>query len=209
VINGVGASATAIVAVVFAIAKFSQGAWIVLIIVPVLVTAMVWIGREYHHEALSLEVKPRVVIPPPNRPQHVIVAAPAFSRAVVQAIRVAQTMGTTVEVVHVTADRAEGEAFLDRVQAQVPGTAVVVVESPYRTLVNPLLHYLESRHDEDPDEVSIVLLPVYVARHWWQRLLYNQSTKRIRDALVGRKDVVVLDVPYRLERKPDVEPLPV
>ena len=104
-------------------------------------------------------------------------------------------MGSTVEVVHVTADHGEGEEFLDRVQSQVPGTEVVVVESPYRTLVNPLLRYLESRHAEDPDEVTIVLLPVYVARHWWQRLLYNQSTKRIRDALVGRKDVVVLDVP--------------
>jgi amino acid transporter len=204
-INGIGATATGIVAVVFAIAKFSQGAWIVLIIVPVLVAAMVFIGRQYQHEARSLEVKPRVVIPPPNRPQHVIVAAPAFSRAVVQAIRVAQTMGSTVEVVHLTADRAEGEGFLDRVQAQVPGTEVVVVESPYRTLINPLLHYLESRHAEDPNEVSIVLLPVYVARHWWQRLLYNQNTKRIRDALVGRKDVVVLDVPYRLDEEPDSE----
>ena len=202
-INGLGATATGIVAVVFAVAKFSQGAWIVLIIVPLLVAAMVWIGREYRNEARSLEVKPRVVIPPPNRPQHVIVAAPAFSRAVVQAIRVAQTMGTTVEVVHVTADRAEGEEFLDRVQQQVPGTDVVVVESPYRTLINPLLHYLESRHAEDPDEVTIVLLPLYVARHWWQRVLYNQNTQRIRDALVGRKDIVVLDVPYRLEEEPE------
>ena len=133
-----------------------------------------------------------------------IVAAPAFSRAVVQAIRVAQTMGSTVEVVHVTADRAEGEEFLDRVQEQVPGTQVVVVESPYRTLVNPFVHYLESRREEDPHEVTVVLLPVYVARHWWLRILYNQNTHRIRDALVGRKDVVVLDVPYRLEQ--DHEP---
>jgi len=201
-INGIGATATGIVTVVFAVAKFSQGAWIVLIIVPLLVAVMVWIGREYRNEARSLEVKPQVVIPPPNRPQHVVVAAPAFSRAVVQAIRIAQTMGKTVEVVHVTADRAEGEEFLDRVQLQVPGTEVVVVESPYRTLVNPLVHYLESRHAEDPSEVTVVLLPLYVARHWWQRILYNQNTHRIRDALVGRKDIVVLDVPYRLDEEP-------
>jgi len=202
-LNGLGAVTTAIVAVVFAVAKFAQGAWIVLIIVPVLVVAMLWVGRQYQHEARSLAVKPKVVILPPNRPQHVVVAAPAFSRAVVQAIRVAQTMGSTVEVVHVTADRAEGEEFLDRVQEQVPGTEVVVVESPYRTLVNPFVHYLESRRAADPDEVTIVLLPVYVARHWWQRILYNQNTHRIRDALVGRRDVVVLDVPYRLDEDPE------
>ena len=201
--NGLGAVATAVVTVVFAVAKFAQGAWIVLIIVPVLVIAMVWVGRQYQHETRRLAVKPKVVIPPPNRPQHVVVAAPAFSRAVVQAIRVAQTMGSTVEVVHVTADRAEGEEFLDRVQEQVPGTEVVVVESPYRTLVNPFVHYLESRRAEDPDEVTIVLLPVYVARHWWQRMLYNQNTQRIRNALLGRKDIVVLDVPYRLDEEPE------
>jgi hypothetical protein len=201
-LNGLGATATAIVTVVFAVAKFAQGAWIVLIIVPVLVTAMLWVGRQYQHEARSLTVKPNVVIPPPSRKQHVIVAAPAFSRAVIQAIRIGQTMGTTVEVVHVTADRTEGEEFLDRVQEQVPDTTVVVVESPYRTLVNPFVHYLESRRAEDPDEVTIVLLPVYVAAHWWQRILYNQNTNRIRSALVGRKDIVVLDVPYRLEEEP-------
>jgi type IV secretory pathway VirB3-like protein len=202
-INGVGATATGIVAVVFAVAKFAQGAWIVLIIVPVLVAAMIWVGRQYRHETRSLEVRPKVVIPPPNRRQHVIVAAPAMTRAVVQAIRVGQTMGTTVEVVHVTADRSEGEEFMDRIQEQVPGTEVVVVESPYRTLVNPFLHYLESRREEDPDEVTIVLLPVYLARHWWQRILYNQNTNRIGNALVGRKDIVVLDVPYRLEEEPE------
>jgi amino acid transporter len=202
-INAVGATATGIVAVIFAVAKFSQGAWIVLIIVPLLVAAMVWVGRQYQHEERSLAVKPKIIIAPPNRPQHVVVAAPAFSRAVVQAIRVAQTMGSTVEVVHVTADRTEGEEFLDRVQEQVPGTEVVVVESPYRTLVNPFVHYLESRRAEDPGEVTIVLLPVYVARHWWQRVLYNQNTQRIRNALLGRKDIVVLDVPYRLDEDPD------
>ena len=86
--------------------------------------------------------------------------------------------------------------------ANAQDTTVVVVESPYRTLVNPFVHYLESRRAEDPDEVTSVLLQVYVAAHWWQRILYNQNTNRIRSALVGRKDIVVLDVPYRLEEEP-------
>ena len=140
-----------------------------------------------------------VRIPQPHRPQHVVVAAPIFSRAVVQAIRVAQTMGPEVEVVHVTADLDEGERFRERVEAQIEGMTVVVVESPYRSLVNPFVRYLEVSRAEHADEVTVVLIPEYVPRHWWDRIIYNQNAHRIRDALVGRRDFVVLDVPYRRE----------
>jgi hypothetical protein len=74
-----------------------------------------------------------------------------------------------------------------------------VVESPYRSLVNPFVRYLETSQAEHLDEVTVVLIPEYVPRHWWDRILYNQNAHRIRDALVGRRDFVVLDVPYRRE----------
>jgi hypothetical protein len=109
-------------------------------------------------------------------------------------------MASNVEVVHVTADREEGERFRERLVAQVPGAVVVVVESPYRTLVNPFVRYLETSQAERPDEVAVVLIPEYVPRHWWDRILYNQNAHRIRSELVGRRDVVVLDVPYRREQ---------
>ena len=195
--NGLGATVTAFVVVIFVIAKFALGAWIVLVLVPILIALMLFVHREYEAESHGLAVRVDTRIPRPNRPQHVVVAAPIFSRAVVQAIRVAQTMGREVEVVHVTADRDEGERFREQVEAQIEGMTIVVVESPYRSLVNPFVRYLEVSRAEHADEVTVVLIPEYMPRHWWDRILYNQNGHRIRQALVGRRDFVVLDVPYR------------
>jgi hypothetical protein len=198
--NGLGASVTAVVVVIFAIAKFALGAWIVFVIVPVLIALMLFVHHEYATEARGLEVRTQSVIPPPRRPRRVIVAAPAFTRAAVQAIRVGLTMARDVEVVHVTADREEGEQFAERVRQQVPDTVVVTVESRYRSLVNPFVRYLETAQEEHPGEVIMVLIPDYLPIHWWDRFLSNQNSDRIREALVGRRDIVVLEVPYRRER---------
>jgi amino acid transporter len=196
-INGVGAFVTAVVVVVIAISKFDQGVWMIIIVVPILIVMMLFIKREYALEGLGLDVQPDLVFGPHHRRQRVVVAAQAMSRAVVQAVRVGQTMGEDVQLVHVTLDHMEGELFRERVERQLPGVRVVLVESPYRALVRPFVRYLEVSQAEDPERLTIVLLPEHLPRHWWDRLLYNQNVHRIRAALVGRKDFVVLDTPYR------------
>jgi len=198
-INGIGAVVTGIVVVVIAISKFDQGVWMIIIVVPILVLLMLFIKHEYEREGVGLDVQPDVVFGPPHRRQRVVVAAQAMSRAVVQAVKVGETMGEEVQLVHVTLDPAEGERFRERVERQLPGVRVVLVESPYRALVRPFVRYLEVSQAEDPDRVTIVLLPEHLPRHWWDRILYNQNVHRIRAALVGRKDFVVLDTPYRRE----------
>jgi amino acid transporter len=200
--NGLGAVTTAIVVAIFAIAKFALGAWIVIVIVPVLVALMLYVHHEYEQERRELDVRPSAQIRPPHRRQRVIVAAPAFTRALVQAVKVARTSSQDVSIVHVAEDAERGEDFRRRVEAQMPGVEVVLIESPYRSLVRPFLRYLEVAREEDPDAVLVVLIPEYEPRHWWERLLYNQNSRRIREALIGRPDVVVLDVPYRREAIP-------
>ena len=197
VINGIGAIVTAVVVVVIAISKFDQGVWMIIIVVPILIAMMLFIKHEYAQEEVGLEVQPDVVFGPPHRRQRVVVAAQAMSRAVVQAVKVGETMGEEVQLVHVTLDPAEGEHFRERVERQLPGVRVVLVESPYRALVRPFVRYLEVSQAEDPGRLTIVLLPEHLPRHWWDRILYNQNIHRIRAALVGRKDFVVLDTPYR------------
>ncbi|HXX61883.1 MAG TPA: APC family permease [Candidatus Sulfotelmatobacter sp.] len=197
--NGLGATTTAVVVVIFAVAKFALGAWIIFVVVPVLVVVMLAIHHAYVLEAQGLDVSSDVVIPHPTRSQRIVVAAPALTRAVVQAIRVGMTMAREVDVVHVTTDLADGERFRERIERQVPDAPVVIVESPYRSLVKPFVRYLEVSQAEHPKGVTIVLIPEYVAPHWWGRFLYNQNSRRIRAALVGRQDIVVLDVPYRRE----------
>ena len=196
-INGVGAVVTGIVVVVIAISKFDQGVWMIIIVVPILIAMMLFIKHEYALEGLGLDVSPDMVFGPPHRRQRVVVAAQAMSRAVVQAVKVGETMGEEVQLVHVTLDPIEGEHFRERVERQLPGVRVVLVESPYRALVRPFVRYLEVSQAEDPSRLTIVLLPEHLPRHWWDRLLYNQNVHRIRAALVGRKDFVVLDTPYR------------
>jgi hypothetical protein len=103
--------------------------------------------------------------------------------------------------VFVTTDLDEADHLRDRWGRQFPGVPLVVVESPYRALVGPVVTYLDvldmawSPDKETP--VTIVVLPEYVARHWWDRLLYNQQAKRLKAALVGREHTVIADVPYR------------
>jgi hypothetical protein len=92
----------------------------------------------------------------------------------------------------------------ERWEKQLPQVPLVVVESPYRELVNPLLAYLDvldqNRPEGQPEPITFVVIPEFIARHWWERLLYNQSANRLRRALLGRPRTVVVNVPYRRDR---------
>ncbi len=201
-INGFGAIATGIVTVVFAIAKFALGAWLIVLIIPILVLAMLLIHRQYARRRLEAHVRPDIVIGPPTRHQRVIVPVPDISRDVVNALKFARTMSDSVSAVHITDDVAEGERLRKRFHEQLPGVPLVIVESPYRQLVRPFVRYLEDAAGRAGDDVLVVLLPEYVARHWWERFLYNQNARRIQSALLGRPNILVAAVPYRRDVRP-------
>jgi len=196
-INGVGASATAVVAVVFAVAKFALGAWVVLIIIPILVAAMLLIRREYTGGMSGLTVAPDLVWGPPVHRRRVVIPVVDIQWDVIQAVRFGRSMTDDITAVHVTDDVAAGERLRERFERQLPGLRFVIVESPYRNLVDPLIRYLEVTAEQDADSVTVVLLPERVSRHWWERILFNQNVHRIREALTGRSDILVADVPFR------------
>lgn len=197
VINGVGATLTAIVVVIFAVAKFALGAWIVLIIVPVLVAVMLFIGHEYRGAEHELFVRPEINIGRPSRRQRVVVPIQDMRRDAIQAIKLGLTMSDNVTAVHVTDDLAAAERFRERFERQIAGVQLVIVESPYRELVRPLIRWLKVMAARDPDLVTIVLIPERVIRHWWERALYNQNAYRLRNALIGEPGILVADVPFR------------
>jgi amino acid transporter len=199
VINGAGAVCTGIVTVVFAVAKFALGAWLIVIVIPILVAGMLFIGRQYRRRRLETQVRPEVIIGPPRRRQRVFVPASDVTRDVVTAIRFGRTMASDVTAIHVTDDAEAASAIRDRFARQLPDVPLVVVESPYRSLVRPLVRYLEDLADRDGDDVLVVLLPEYVPRHWWERFLYNENGRRIREALLGRENILVAEVPFRRE----------
>jgi len=196
-INGLGAAVTAVVVIIFAVAKFALGAWIVLIIVPVLVALMLLIHREYRVSEEELFVSPAAEIGAPSRGQRVVVPIHDMRRDVIQALKLGLTMSDDVIAVHITDDLAHAAELRSRFERQVGGVELVVLESPYRELVQPFVRYLEMLAARDPRVVTIVLLPERIHRHWWERFLYNQNAHRIRDALTGHPGILVANVPFR------------
>ncbi len=196
-INGLGATATGIVAIVFAIAKFALGAWIVIVIVPVLVVLMLLVRREYASAEQELFVHPEARIAAPRRRQRVVVPLTDMRRDAIQAIKFGLTMSDDVIAVHVSDDPGQAEELRRRFERQVSGVQLRILESPYRELVQPLIRYLEMLAARDPETVTIVLVPERIIHHWWERFLYNQNAHRIRDALTGHPGILVADVPFR------------
>jgi amino acid transporter len=199
-INAFGCVLTAIVAVVVTWVKAPQSL-IVLALIPVLVSLMRFIGRQYDEQEEELAVKPNVVIAGPHREQRVVVPINGINRAVVQAVNFGRAIAKDVRAVYVTDDPEDAEELRARWEHQMPGVPLVIVESPYRAVVTPIVAYLDildqaSVPDRDAP-ITIVVLPEYVARHWWDRVLYNQTAKRLKSALIGREHTVIADVPYR------------
>jgi amino acid transporter len=205
-INTFGAGLTGVVAVVVLVAK-APTSLIVAIIVPLLVLMMAFIHRQYRASAEHLAVRPEYVVPAPHREERVIVPVPGITRAVVQAVNVGRSIAPDVRAVLISDEPDEAAEIRRRWDRQLPDVPLVIVESPYRALVGPLLAYLEVLGQTWPRDrdapVTFVVIPEYVARHWWERILYNQSAKRLRAALIGRPHTVVVNVPYRREEEPE------
>ena len=199
-INAFGCTLTAIVAVVVTAAK-APASFIVLVLIPLLVLLMLAIQRQYDKQAVELTVKEDIVFAGPHREQRAVVPVNGINRAVVQAVTFARTIAPDVRAVYVTEDPDEAEQMRRRWERQLPGVPLVIVESPYRAIVEPFMAYLDVLAETWPPDreapVTIVVLPEYVAKRWWDRVLYNQTAKRLKAALVGRDHTVIADVPYR------------
>jgi amino acid transporter len=210
-INGFGCALTAFVAVVVTVAK-APPSLLVAIVIPILVTMMLFIHRQYRTSAAMLEVRPDTVIPPPQREERVIIPVAGVNRAVIQAVNVGRSIAHDVRGVLISDEPEAAVAIRDRWERQLPGVPLVIVESPYRALVGPLLAYLDVLDQawppDKPEPITFVVIPEYVARSWWERLLYNQSAKRLRTVLLGRPHTVVVNVPYQREAPADQSDTP-
>jgi amino acid transporter len=203
VLNAFGALLTGVVLVVVVSVKFVDGAYLVVILIPVLVVMMLFIKSQYDASRRELRVRDDLVFEPPHREERAVVPIPGINRAVIQAVNVARSVADDVRAVFITETPEDGAEVRERWERQVPGVPLVVVESPYRALTGPLQAYLDVLDAAWPPDkaapITFVVLPEYVARHRWERLLYNQSVKRLRSALLGRPHTVVVAVPYRRE----------
>lgn len=197
--NAVGATITGIILVSVAVAKAPESLF-VLIVLPIQVAIMWFIRREYDTLGEELQLPPEAVFAGPRKQNRVIIPVTGLTRAVVQSVQFGRSLSENVKAVHITADLAAGEVLRNQWEVTLPGVPLVIVETPYRSLVVPFLHYLDVMAPTDEATITIVVLPEYVPRHVWDRILYNQTAARLKRALVGRPDTVVADVPFGTDR---------
>jgi amino acid transporter len=202
-INAVGAMLTLVVLAVVASVKFVDGAWLVIILIPIQIAVFYFIHRQYAATRGQVALRPDQVAPEPRRHERVVIPVSGLNRAVVQAVNVGRSVSDDIRAVLVSEDHDYAEDVRAAWERQVPGVPLVVVESPYRALTGPLLAYLEVLDQSWPPDkdqpITFVVIPEFVPRHWWERWLYNQATSDLRRALLGRPDTVVTTVPYRRE----------
>ncbi|HYM83949.1 MAG TPA: APC family permease [Candidatus Dormibacteraeota bacterium] len=202
-LNGAGAALTFVVLVVVASVKFVNGAWLVVVLIPIQVAIFLFINRQYRASAAQLAIRQDFVVPPPHREERVVIPVPGLNRAVVQAVNVGRSISDDVRAVFISDDPDETARVRTLWERQVPGVPLVIVESPYRALAGPFLAYLDVLDRAWPpgkeEPITFVVVPEYVARNWWERILYNQSAKRLRAVLLGRPYTVIVAVPYRRE----------
>ena len=200
-INAAGAVLTAVVLGIVVFEKFVDGAYLVVILVPLLVGMMLFIARQYGHARQELAVRTETVVPPPSREERVVVPIPGLNRAAIQAINVGRSIDDDIRAVFISDDPDAAARLREAFERQVPGVPLVVVESPYRALAAPLLAYLDvldlAWPPDKPAPITFVVIPEYVAKRWWERILYNQSARRLRTLLLGRPHTVIVNVPYR------------
>jgi amino acid transporter len=199
-LNGFGCLLTGLVAIVVTFSK-APTSLLVAVVIPVLVAGMLFIHRQYQRSAEALAVRPGFVVRPLAREERAIVPVPELNRAAVQAVNVARSISDQVTAVFISDDPEVASSLRERWEQQLPGVPLVVVESPYRALVGPLMAYLDvldrAWPPDKPAPITFVVLPEYVARSWWERILYNQSARRLRSVLLGRPHTVIVGVPYR------------
>ncbi|HEX7737628.1 MAG TPA: APC family permease [Ktedonobacteraceae bacterium] len=202
IINGLGAITTFMVAAVITSTKFVSGAWLVVILIPLLVLMFLGIHRHYNKvergRTTHLPVKPAEI-------KHLfIVPIAGLDGVSLQSLAYARSISKKVIAVHVAIDeedehkiRAAWQQWIKQVSPDEK-LELVIIESPYRSLNAPLLAYIDTIHELYPDVTLTVLLPEFVVNHWWEHLLHNQTALRLKASLLFRPGIVVTNMPQHL-----------
>jgi ABC-type multidrug transport system fused ATPase/permease subunit len=204
-INGFGSLVTLIVTFVLLFSKFHQGAWLIVITVPLLVFLFSAINKHYKHVAkrlrIATDVKLHLPIAPSGGTSPVIVLVGQLHRGSFEAVRYARSIATELVAVHVDLGNGKAEIFKHQWQKQLPDIPLMVLESPYRSLINPVIEFVEdfeNQHRKGANLFCTVVLPVFVTRHRWEALLHNHSTYFLRSALRAKGTRIITTVGFYL-----------
>ena len=208
-INGLGAVFTLVVLVIVLVSKFTHGAYLVVVAMPVMYLLMQGVHRHYRRSDEALQPTPEGV-PLPSR-VHAVVLVSRLTTPALRALSYARaTRPSTLEALTVRANPEETDRLMaDWVARRVP-VELTVLDSPYRDITRPAVEHIADIRRESPRDVVAVYIPEYVVTHWWEQLLHNQSALRLKARLLFQPGVMVTSVPWRLghdeRRRPDGQP---
>lgn len=210
-INGIGATVTGVVAIIVALTKFESGeilftlfghsihagSWMVLVLIPLVILMLLAIHK--HYVRATEELRLETPVEPDQIKHHIIVPIAAFNRVGLQSLAYARSITANVTALYIAGTPEEGEWFRKEWDEKYQDYGkLVVIDSPYRLVVGPILAYINAVDRKDPDALITVVLPEFVPKHWWERLLHNQTAFRLKAALLFRPRTVVINVPYHL-----------
>lgn len=197
-INGFGALVTGVVLIIVTVTKTLEGAWIVLLLIPAIV--MIFQATRRHYDKVASQLTLRGYTTQRRIHNTVLVPIGGVQRAVVEALRYAETLSDDVRAVYVDVDPASTEQLRRDWDVWGGKVNLIVLTSPYRSMMEPLLEYIEQVENERPDDYVTVILPEFVPARWWQHLLHNQRALLIKGALLFRPNTVVTSVPFHLAK---------
>lgn len=198
-INGIGAVVTAIVMVIFAITKFKDGAWIVVILIPALVLVFSSIHKHYTNLANDLSLED---YNPHDRISHqrVLIPIGGVHQGTLAALRYAKTLSDDITAVHISIDPAETKRVHEKWDIWGDGYRLVVIESPFRLFIEPLLEYIEELDKtKKPNEIISIVVPQFIPRNSFKNWLHSHTADTLRKVLLSRKDIVIMEVPYQVD----------
>ncbi len=198
-VNGFGAICTAVVMVVFAVTKFREGAWVILILIPALVAIFFTIHHHYKDIASHLSLNKFSGLPARQTRHRVILPVSGIHQGTLEALHYARLLSDDVTAVHVSIDPLETEKVQKKWKTWGDGTRLVILDSPFRLFIEPLLKYLEEIIDQrQPNETITIVVPQFMPSKRWHYALHMQTAAVLREELLSKHGVVVTDVPYHV-----------
>jgi hypothetical protein len=197
-INGFGASLSGVVLVIVVITKFTKGAYLVLIAMPILYALMRAINKHYSRVADELETESQGLMLPARN--HVVVLVSKLHRPTMRALAFARaTRPDSLTALTVNIDDEETRALLAEWEKHDLPVQLTVLDSPYREVTNPIVNFVRQLRRDRPNDVVNVFIPEYVVGHWWEQLLHNQSALRLKGRLLFQPGVMVTSVPWQMD----------
>jgi len=199
IINGFGAICTAVVAVVFAVTKFRDGAWMVLLLLPLLVMMFSLIHHHYNSLSQRLSLDTFAGAPPRATRHRVIMPLSGVHQGTLEALRYARCLSDDITAVHVSIDPLETEKVSQKWETWGEGVRLVILDSPYRLFVEPLLEYIEEiAANRQPDETITIVVPQFIPSKHWHKLLHTNTANLLRSELLSKPGIIITDVPYQV-----------